>query len=298
VLLSHPNGEEEDSRKQEIILRGERAALAVTRFREGGADFVTGGTAGSLPVARAARLPAQALRFDPVQGMFGLTFLTDRGILGDVEVRKALSMAIDRDALVAALDVPNLQPRISLLPLGLQERPNPTLPNWVTLPFNERRSRAARTIARLASDTPPTLRVALPDEPGYQILFALIRRQWNAIGIRAEAVGAGEPADLALVDSVAPANLASWYLRHFTCRANRICSADADEALEAARDVLQPASQRENLANADRLLAEETPFIALTAPVRWHLVTRRLSGFQTNAFGRHPIDRLIAERRR
>ncbi len=103
------------------------------------------------------------------------------------------------------------------------------------------------------------------------------------------------PADLRLIDEVAPAGLASWYLRHFSCEASPVCDAAADEMMAAARIAPDAASRRGLLANADRILAGLGPFIPLTAPVRWSLVAPRLTGFRPNTFGRHPLGELIAQ---
>jgi peptide/nickel transport system substrate-binding protein len=100
---------------------------------------------------------------------------------------------------------------------------------------------------------------------------------------------------LLLIDQVAPSVLATWYLRHFTCSASAICDPAADVALQAARAALPPAERRAQLATADGILAAATVFIPLTAPVRWSLVSPRLTGFRTNPFGHHPVGELIAE---
>jgi peptide/nickel transport system substrate-binding protein len=108
-------------------------------------------------------------------------------------------------------------------------------------------------------------------------------------------VSAGAPADLRLIDEVAPAGLASGYLRHFSCEASRICDPAADEMMAAARIAPDAAARRGLLANADRILAGLGPFIPLTAPVRWSLVSPRLTGFRPNFVGRHPIGELVRE---
>jgi peptide/nickel transport system substrate-binding protein len=95
---------------------------------------------------------------------------------------------------------------------------------------------------------------------------------------------------------VAPANLGSWYLRHFLCEASAVCDPAADEALQAARLAPTAAERQAQLSLADGILSRATPFIPLTAPVRWSLVPGRLDGFRPNAFARHPAVNLIAER--
>ena len=142
-----------------------------------------------------------------------------------------------------------------------------------------------------------TVRVAMPDAPGYRLLFAHLRRDWRAIGVDAIRVGPDADADLRLIDAVAPGNVATWFLRRFSCGANPVCNAEADAALDAARLAQSPAERQRLLAEADRLLAESAPFIPLAAPVRWSLVAPRLTGFQPNPFGRHFVGALLARRR-
>jgi peptide/nickel transport system substrate-binding protein len=298
LLLSPRRGEDEEEVAPEgrIVLRGEPAAMAVARFRNGSADLVTGGTAGNLPIARVASLPGGTLRFDPAPGYLGLVFLHGREPLSNPELRRALSMSVDRAALAAALAVPDLATRETLVPTGIEELPAPAAPTWAADPLPVRRDAASRAIASL-QDEPITLQVAVPDGPGYRLIFAHLRRDWRAIGVNAEAVTNMADADLALIDSVAAANLATWYLRRFACNASAICSAEADAQLDNARTALTAAERQGFLAAADRALTDVTPFIPLTTPVRWSLVGPRLTGYRANPFARHFLGGLVAERR-
>jgi oligopeptide transport system substrate-binding protein len=293
--LELPRGEDEEAAREgpDILLRGERGALAVARFAQAQADMVVGGTAGDLPIARAADLTASQLAFDPVNGLFGLAF-TRSPALADPAIRRALAMALDRDALAAAIGAPRLAPRAAIVPPGIQELAAPSQPDWAALPLDARRAAAAQAVAALPE--PLRLRVAMPAGPGYRLVFAHLKRDWRMIGVEAEAVAPGAPADLILIDQVAPANLASWYLRHFACDASAICDPAADQALLAARAAPNPAERQARFAEADRILSALAPFIALTAPVRWSLVSPRLTGFRPNPFARHPATTLIAER--
>jgi len=276
-----------------VLLRGEPAGFAIARFERGQAALVLGGSAADLPLARAAKLPGGALVFDPVAGLFGLAFVSGEGPLAKPEVRQALSMAVDRPAIVAALGVPNLLPRESLLPAGVEVIAAPAVPTWTGGALPARRALAARTLAPILKGKRLHLRVALPEGPGYRTLFAILRRDWAAVGVEAERVGPAGPADLQLIDEVAPAGLASWYLRHFACDAGRVCDPAADQALDAARTAPNQDARRAALVEADRILAGSAPFIALAAPVRWSLVAPRLTGFRPNLFGRHPAGELV-----
>jgi peptide/nickel transport system substrate-binding protein len=187
-----------------------------------------------------------------------------------------------------------MQARATLLPAGIEGIGTPAAPAWAASPLPDRRALAARTLAGAAG---PGRRlqvsVALPDGPGFRLLFALLRRDWAAVGVAAVRAAPGRAADLNLVDEVAPASLASWYLRHFSCEASRICDPAADAALDAARNAPTQDARRAFLVQADGTLAAAAPFIALAAPVRWSLVSPRLVGFRPNLFGRHPAGELL-----
>jgi oligopeptide transport system substrate-binding protein len=300
VLLVPPSKEEEEEgevagsgeSEPEILLRGERAPIAIARFGDELADLVIGGRLGDLPIALAAE-PGNALLFDPAAGLFGLAFTGSDGPLARTDVRQALAMALDRAAIVAALGVPGLQPRETLLPLGIEGLPRPAAAAWTASPLPLRREAAAQAIAAAGREEPVRVRVALPEGPGYRLLFALLRRDWAAIGVAAERARPGQPADLRLVDEVAPVSLASWYLRRFSCQANPVCDPAADEMMAAARIAPTPANRRGLLANADRILAEASPFIPIATPVRWSLVSPRLTGFRPNPFAHHAAGELI-----
>ena len=277
-----------------LLLRGETAPLAVARFREGGTELVLGGSLGDLPLARAAQPARGALRFDPAAGLLGLSFLSAEGKFADRELRQAVAMSVDREALVAAMAVPGWGPRESLLPPGIEGLTAVSAPSWIRLPIDARRARAAAIVRRvIEGGSPLALRVAMPDGSGWRLLFAHLRRDWAAVGIAATRVGPGASADLRLVDEVAPAALASWYLRRFTCEASPICDPLADERLAAARLAPNALARRALLADADRIFAGLGPFITLAAPVRWSLVSPRLTGFRPNPFARHPVGDLI-----
>ena len=279
-----------------VMLRGEGAALGVARFQTEGADLVTGGAIGDLAYARAVRLQPGLLAFDPVQGLFGLVVRSRDGSLGEKAVRAALAMAIDRDGLAAAFAPAPLRPRVSLLPAGIAEHPAPALPDWASLPNSERVRRAAAAIAAASPGERLTLKVALPDRPGFKLVLARLKRDWARIGVDARRVWSTGEADLALVDQVAPAGLASWYLRTFECGRGPLCDTAADEAMAAARTAPDAEARRTQLAIADRALTDAALFIPLGEPVRWSLVSPRLTGFRPNRFARHPAGELLAAR--
>ena len=289
LIRTVPDGEEE--REERVLLRHARPALAVALFSAGEADLVLGGTWNGLPIARAADPPAAALRLDPAAGLFGLAVVDIGGPLASPEARRALSMAIDRDALVAAMDVPGLAARASLTAPGLSNLPAPAVPGWAAFPLAARQAEARR----LLGGERPSVRVAMPAGPGYRLLFAHLKRDWAAIGVEAVRVDMPRSADLRLVDEVAPSPGASWYLERFTCARSRACDPAADAALAASRAASDAGARAVQLSEADRRLSEAAVFLPLAAPVRWSLASRRVTGFRPNPFAAHSLTHLTDE---
>ena len=285
---------DEASRREEVLLSGSPAEQAVRAFADGRTDLVLGGTFADLPYARAAKLPRNALRFDPASGLFGLIPTHAEGPLKDRELRRVLSEAIDRDALIAALNVPGLAPRATLLVPGLDGLPAPVQPGWFATPLGDRRAVLAGRAAALApAKERTTLRLLLPDGPGAQLLLARLVADWGAIGIAVERARTADEADLQLIDAVAPSSSAAWFLRRFHCGSAPLCDPTVDELLDAARSTQVPAQRYELLYDASLGIDDDQLFIPLAAPVRWSLVGRRIEGFAGNRYARHTLTDLM-----
>ncbi len=277
-----------------VMMRAERAARAVARFKQGDADLVEGGTLADLAIAQASAPRPGRLRFDPAAGLFGLAFAA-RGTIAEPAVRRALAMAIDRRALAATVGLPGWATRDQVLPTPLDSARPAARPDWSDAPIASRRVEAAQRIAtwRATLRAMPLVRVALPPGPGMRTLFAGIAADWRAIGVGAVRVAIDAPdADLRLIDAVAPNASANWYLTTLSCAAGLVCDARGDTALIASRAAATLDARAIELADADAILAERAAFIVLGAPVRWSLVDPALVGWRENAFAVHPLHRL------
>ena len=282
---------DDKDRIEHVHLRSTDARRAIQRFKDGSSTLVLGGTFADLPlVDRSGRETRNALRFDPVAGLFGLMPARNGGPLGDKQLRELLNRAIDRDALVAALNVPNLVPRASLLQAGLEGGANPVAPAWTGQPMPERRAQVMAE-ARTALGESETLKLGidLPEGPGADILFARLAADWRPLGIELVRAGKGVPADLKLIDQVAPSSSPAWFVRSFRCGVAPLCSQNADALMDSGRDAMIAPQRAALLAEAGRLIDEEVLFLPIAAPIRWSLVADGLPGFAENNFARHPL---------
>ena len=279
--------------EEKVSLAGRSVQSAVRSFLNGDADLVLGGTFADLPYTRVKDMPKDGLRFDPAAGLFGLVPARADGPAADREVRRLLSEAIDRQALIGAMGVPGLLPRATILEPGLDGVANPVAPAWLAIPIDRRRIQMAATAERLFGDLErPVIRVALPDAPGSRILLSRLSSDWGPLGLTVEAVKPGEPADFRLIDAVAPSTSPAWYLRNFRCGQVAVCEPEVDELLDGAREATVAAQRNGMLAQAAQRMDEEQLFIAIAAPIRWSLVSERVQGFATNRFARHTLTSL------
>jgi peptide/nickel transport system substrate-binding protein len=282
--------DEEESRKEEVLLDTSPAPAAVRAFIAGKTDLVLGGTYADLPYARAQKLPRNALQFDPAAGFFGLVPARTDGPLANPELRQLLTQSIDRQALLDSLAVPGLLPRATVLEPGLDGMPNPIAPQWTAIPIAERRQDLASKAAQMFGGIDrPVIRIELPDTPGAQILLNRLRSDWGALGITVERASAGSQADLTLLDAVAPSSSAAWFVRQFRCEAAFICDAELDTLLEGARNATVADQRFALLQQAADLIDDQQLFIPIAAPIRWSLVSDRVQGFTINRFARHSL---------
>jgi peptide/nickel transport system substrate-binding protein len=282
--------DEETTTREQLDLSAASADAAIATFGAASADLVLGGTFADLPKAQRARLPRGSLRFDPASGLFGLMPTGLVQALDKPEVRQLLSEAIDRDSFVAALGVPGLVSRATLLEPGLDGMPNPSPPAWMSTGYGDRLAGLKTQAGRLFGNTAkPTIRVALPAGPGADLLFGLLQRDWVQLGFAVERAASPSAADFALVDEVAPSTSPSWFIRRFRCEFAPVCDSQADQLMDGARQTPVPAQRYALLQQAATLIDQDQLFIPLAAPVRWSLVSPRIQNFAGNRYARHTL---------
>lgn len=279
--------------EQSVQFFGERAARAIVRFQAGESDMATGGDFNDWPLISQADITPANLRVETAAGLFGLAVANRTGFLADAQNRAAIAQAIDRGALVAAF-APDWKADEAILPDALDSLAAPAVPAWASLSPADRRSGARARIDRwrAAHPGPVTLRLALPHGPGANILFGFVGASLGAVGITLERVPEGAPADLRLIDAIAPYNSARWYL-NVACQP---CSQDAFGKILAARDAETLAERARALADADAALTADAAYIPIARPMRWSLVAVRLRGWTANQHGWHPFDDLRGEK--
>lgn len=280
---------------QNRVLRAERGAKAIVRFRMGLSQLVLGGRFTDLPILARSGIDKSAVRVDPVQGLFGLALVGDNPMLQSGAVREALSMAIEREKLPAAFALGGWGITDRLVPQQLDLAGEPSYPRWHGLPIEERRTQASQTIGAWRATNGPLapLRIALPPGPGAAILFGLVAGDLRRIGVAATQVALDDDADLRLIDEVAAYDSATWYLGRVSCARHIKCDPRAEETLEEAGLATSADERIAKLSEADAMMTAYAGYIPLGMPVRWSLVTPLLNGFGPSPRARHPLNHLF-----
>jgi peptide/nickel transport system substrate-binding protein len=131
----------------------------------------------------------------------------------------------------------------------------------------------------------------LPPGPGATLVWAHLALAMRRIGIEPQRVGLGDPADLRLIDAVAPYDSGRWFLQT-ACIA---CSDETKALVEAARDAPDLTARAQRIAEADAALTMDSSYIPIAQPLRWSLVALRLDAWQRNTRAWHPLNHLRNE---
>lgn len=291
--------EDEDWREhvRDIRLHAFTPAQAIAAFEEGDIEVVLGGRLEWLPLADTGPLSRGTVRLDPAIGLFGLQARRSSGVLQTAELREAVSMAIDRQALAGTFNVGGWVPTTRLVAPGLANDPGLVGERWGDLTIEQRRAVAATRIANWRATLESgdqaqalTLSLHLADAPGHALLFDELRSQLSLIGVALVQADRAASADLALVDRVARYGAPLWFLNQFNCLLDRgLCSQDADVLAGQTLDENDPVNRARLLGEAEAVMTAENIYIPIGSPLRWSLVRGNVDGFSGNRWGFHPL---------
>ena len=284
-------------RTSAIVVRALPADKAIDWFDEGAIDLVLGGRIASLPLVDTGPLARGTVQLDGVEGMFGLRPRRAAGVLAEPELRAALSMAIDRAALMSSFNLGGWEARDTLLPIALNEElaadAQAEQGGWRALNLEARRQVAIRRVAAWKeSDTARVARLslALPEGPGSDRIVSALQADWAAICVELVRVPERTNADLIWVDRVARFDAPRWYLNQLACDASRgLCSRGVDALVAASLSPPSAAAGADALREAVARAEELELFMPLGAPVRWSLARGQVAGFAPNPYAFHPL---------
>jgi oligopeptide transport system substrate-binding protein len=284
-------------------------ATLLNLFITGDADWVTDVPPPAVPALLARRGPAATGEFRPAPrlGTFFFRVNCTRPPFTNPRIRRALSLAIDRAAIVRTVTRAGESPAFSLVPPGVRAGDavyEP--PRECGLDFEQARSLLAQGLREEGLQSLPRFEVLYSPEPGDQPIAEVLEAAWRGLGVSCRLVtqdGASIRDALRRLDyTVARSswlgdyNDPSTFLDQYRTGSpgNRTgwTHAGYDRLLEEAA-AAEGAARRSLLAAAERILLEESPILPVYHYVSRNLVRRDLGGFHENVMDWHPIGALF-----
>jgi ABC-type transport system substrate-binding protein len=274
-----------------VAVRALPTDAAVAAFTRGDVDLVLGGTLIDFTQAEVGPLSRGTVQVDPSVGLLGFAVRRDTGLLADPARREALSMAIDRGALIQAFGISGWRESSWVVPPEAWAAAPYPADRWNGAPIGARRQVAAARIRAWAGPGREALvRIALPRGPGSEVLLRRLAEDWGAIGVAVRRAGQSEAADLELRDTLARYATPRWYLNQFNCSLGQgLCAPKADALVRQSLAERDPAVRDRLLVEAHAALVESEAYIPLGAPVRWALVRASIRNYLANPWGVHPL---------
>lgn len=275
-----------------VSVRALSAPDAVAAFSRGEVDLVLGGSLADFPQAEAGPLSRGTIQVDPAIGLLGLVVRREEGVLADPARREALSMALDRDAVIQRFGLRGWRAATWIVPPETYSAAPYPADRWNGVSLDQRRLTAAARVRAWAAQpgNEAAVRVALPRGPGSDLLLGYLVEAWGAIGVSVKRAAPGEAADLVLRDTLARYTSPRWYLNQFNCGLKAgLCSPEADALVRQSLIERDAAARELLLADAHAALTAREVFIPLGAPVRWSLVRGSISNYIANPWGLHPL---------
>lgn len=278
-------------------------SVELFRYRAGELDVTS-----TIPSEAFARIrderPAE-LRVSAFLGTYYYGLNLNYPPLGDnPELRQALSMAIDREALTASVTGRGEQPAYSWIPPGVQNYESPVL-SYATLSTEKRNAAAKRlyTEAGYNEANPLQIQLRYNTSETHKNIALAIQAMWrHTLGFEAELINEefrvlvtnmramkitqifrsswnGDYNDayafLAMFESDNPSNMFGY------------SNEDYDLQLKRAAKQTNPARRRLYLEEAERVLLADLPVIPIYYHVSKHLVSPSVRGWQDNVLDYH-----------
>ena len=280
-----------------IFYTQEDRAAVQKRFRAGEIDVAMDFASDQIDWLR-KNLPDET-RIAPYMGIYYYPINTSVEPFTDIRIRKALSMAIDREAIVDKVLKTGELAAYSFVPPGVAYYDKPVEVDWKDIPFAERQKMARDLLAEAGygPDKPLEFTLRYNTSENHKRIAVAIASMWKAIGVKAELFNAEVKvhyADLKQGDfQVARAGwIADYndaqnflYLLETRTGANnygRYSNPEFDQLMLDAEVTSDLNKRAELLRQAEALVMRDQPVIPIYHYVSKNLVAKNVVGFVDN----------------
>jgi peptide/nickel transport system substrate-binding protein/oligopeptide transport system substrate-binding protein len=289
---------------EEIIYSIEDRSAGLRRFMAGEIQSYDDVPVEQIDFVR-SRLP-DAFKVTPSLGTYFYAFDTRRKPFGDRRVRKALSMAIDREFLAERIWRGTMEPAYSFVPPGIESYGEPETAAWKDMDPYAREDEAKRLLAEAGfgpGQQKLDVEIRYNTSENHRATAVAIADMWKSIGVETELAATDAATHSALLREKAPFSIArsGWFADYpdaqnflFLGQSNNQALNAAsfkdeafDRLMEQAQAEASPGKRRAILHEAEKLFLTEEPDLVLLTFKSRNLVSPRLKGWEPNVRDYH-----------
>ncbi len=276
--------------------------VALRLFQSGGADMVSDVPSARLPDLKVDA--AETLKIAPYAGSYYYAFNTRRRPFSDVRVRRALSLAVDRNWIANRLIATGVQPAWGIIPPGLTGL-KPYRPAWADWPKAKRLAAAAALLSQAGYGPARPLRfeIRFNSDTDHRRVAVSLAAMWKELGVEALLLNSEASLhfaslrrgdfDLARSGWIGDIPVPENYLAVHESRGGPVnysgfANPAYDRALADAVAQADPAKRATAMRRAEALLMAESPILPLYHYVSKSMIAPRVQGWRANGANIHP----------
>jgi len=282
-----------------FVLEDESAALK--RYRAGEFDILTDFPTDQYDWIQ-ENLPGQA-RVAPFAGLYYYAFNTNEPPFNNANIRKAFSMAVNREVIGPQVLGTGEIPAYSWVPPGMANYAEPYTVDWKDMPYGEKVAMAKQLISEegYGADNPLKVQLRYNTNENHKRIAVAIAAMWKPLGVEVELYNtetkvhydelqqgvlqvarAGWLADYNDAD-----NLLNLLKSGVDYNYGRYSNETFDQLLDDANTTTDAASRAEMLKQAEKIAMDESAALPIYYYLSRNVVSPRISGFADNAFDIH-----------
>jgi len=247
-------------------------------------------------------LPGEA-RVAPFAGLYYYVINNQKPPFDNADVRKALSMAINREIIGPQVLGTGEIPAYSWVPPGMANYGNPAEVDWKDLSYGEKLAQAKDllTNAGFSNDNPLELQLRYNTNENHKRIAVAIAAMWKPLGIDVELYNTETKVhydelqrgvlEVARAGWLADYNDADNFLNLLKSSVNynygRYANDKFDQLLDEANQTTDTAARADLLRQAERIAMDETAAIPIYYYLSRNVVSPKVKGFVDNAFDIH-----------
>jgi ABC-type oligopeptide transport system substrate-binding subunit len=290
----------------------DNVATVLKRYRAGEFDIIYGNLTNDVPNDQLGWLKQnmpKELHVAPFAAVAYYLFNTTKAPLNDIRVRQALSMAIDREVLVAKITRGGEQPAYGYVPDGIANYISQKA-SWARMSQGDREAAAIKllTDAGYGPKKPLNLRFAYATSENRKQIAVAIAAMWKRIGVNLELANTEQMVHIAnLVRGNFEVGAQAWnadyndahdFLFQWQTSTNRARFSDAgyNRLMDEASVTSDLGKRAQLLQQAEQILLREMPMMPLFFYVSKNLVSPRVKGWEDNLFNITYVKNLSLEK--